>query len=272
MKAWAAKYKTAYVVRLKVLSEYKVPLLSYLIRPIFKILLLATIWWQVFEYTNKDTIAGMNVYLFITYLTVAGFIKIAIHPWTITEQVLDFIKTGDLSLILTKPVDYLKFQFALILPEISVHGIYGMVVFLSGSLIASSLFEQFYFPDIIPLILFLISFTLAILISYLFYFIVGCSAFWVGETWSIMGGITTIQAFFSGEIIPLSISPTLMQISNFMPFKFMVFAPIFIFLGKFTLKESLYNIGGQIIWVVILYIIARIVLNKGILKFEAQGG
>lgn len=267
------KYWSAFLVRLKGISEYKLKLLSMIFKPIIRIIIISAVWWQIFQLTGKETIAGMDIFMFITYLSLTGFIKMAVYPWDIADEIVELIKTGNLLSIITKPINFLYYEFSSLMAEVSLGGFYGMLIFLGGSALGHYFNPVIYFPEnALTIILFLFSVTLAVIMCYFFYFIVACSAFWCGESWSILGGITVIQAFLSGEIIPLNISPVFLMISNFMPFKFMMFVPAFIYLGKYSLNETLWQLGGQIVWLMILFLLARFVLKKGIQKFEAQGG
>lgn len=267
------KYWSQYVLRLKTFHEYKLHLYSSLIKPIVQIIVLAFIWWEIFSITHKVTIAGMDVISFIIYLSLATFIGSSIHPWSLSGEIVELIKSGDILSIITKPVDYLKLQFARSFAEISFRGLYGIFLLVASLFVLHWFNPSIFFPqNFSTLFLSMISLFFGLIIAYLFYFIIACMTFWIGEVWSILLGIFWVQQFLSGAIIPLSISNTFLFISNFMPFKFMNFVPTFIFVEKYTFSQSVNNIIGQIIWVIIMYLIARIVLYYGMKKFEAQGG
>lgn len=83
-----------------------------------------------------------------------------------------------------------------------------------------------------------------------------------------------IAEFFSGLIIPLAFMPdTVIKIIKFTPFYYMQNLPFNIYIG-YTKDENeiFFAIIIQIIWIVVLTIIGKYILNKKIKKIEIQGG
>jgi len=265
------KYLESYILNLKVIWEYKTEFFARLIKPIIQIIVLLPVWMGIFKITGRTEIGGFSQELFISYIVLATTIRSAVHGWMITDSITKTIKTGELTGIITKPVDYLKLHFSSTFAELSMNALYGLGLFTIFSLIANNM-NGFYFPTLTNLGLFTISTLLSLAIAYATYFMIGCTTFWYGESWSFTGIAFSIQSFLSGEIIPLSISTTLLTISDFMPFKSMLFTPVSIYLGKYSLMVTIQQMGIQIIWLAITYTAARYVLKKGLKKFESQGG
>lgn len=83
-----------------------------------------------------------------------------------------------------------------------------------------------------------------------------------------------IAEFFSGLIIPLAFMPDkIVQILKFTPFYYMQNLPFNIYIGYVTdKKEILVSMIVQIMWIVLLTIIGKTLLNRKIKKIEVQGG
>lgn len=83
-----------------------------------------------------------------------------------------------------------------------------------------------------------------------------------------------VAEFFSGLVIPLAFMPDkLIQILKFTPFYYMQNLPFNIYIGYVTdKKEILFSMIVQIMWIIVLTIIGKTLLNKKIKKIEIQGG
>ena len=82
-----------------------------------------------------------------------------------------------------------------------------------------------------------------------------------------------IISIFSGIIAPITLFPMWFQnLANILPFKELIYTPINIWLGQITINDIYFVIIKQVIWVVILYILARIFFNHAIKKITINGG
>ena len=83
-----------------------------------------------------------------------------------------------------------------------------------------------------------------------------------------------IADFLSGLVIPLAFMPDkLVSFLKFTPFYYMQNLPFNIYIGYITdEKEILVSIIFQIIWIILLTVIGKELLEKKIKKIEIQGG
>ena len=101
--------------------------------------------------------------------------------------------------------------------------------------------------------------------------IVGTMAFWVTEVWPFAEMNYMLLQLLGGMLAPIALLPPLFQrISLFLPFRYTFYEPIALVLGKTT--EPLPVIGRQFVFVIILYMIYKILWRTGIKKYEAIGG
>ncbi len=76
--------------------------------------------------------------------------------------------------------------------------------------------------------------------------------------------------FFAGALLPLDLFPkTFQSIANLLPFRFLVFFPIQIFLEKET--HPFEGFLTVIVWIIVLYFILQFGLRRGITRYEAVG-
>lgn len=100
--------------------------------------------------------------------------------------------------------------------------------------------------------------------------LIGISAFWVTEMWPIAHISDIFQSLFGGKYIPLPLMPvSLLWLTNILPFKYLFYVPVSILLSKNT--QPILDIGIQLFYVVLLFIIYKFVWRLGIKKYEGVG-
>ena len=179
------------------------------------------------------------------------------------------IRLGKISPHLLKPVPFIYHQIANNLGEKIIKTIYLLpfAVFLAQSFnFKIPLTDHFHVA----------SFLLAIIISTLLLFIVdvciGFGAFWLDDTTAIFEFFGICMFFFSGKFIPLAIMPKLaQQISEVLPFRYMLSFPIEIFLGKLSEKETLKGLTIQVLWLIVALSIYKLSWSNGLKRYSASG-
>lgn len=123
------------------------------------------------------------------------------------------------------------------------------------------------------LLLFLLSVVLSIGIMFYLEMIVGMGSFYTLTQHALAYTKTALMDLLSGGVVPLFLFPDVMEkILNFLPFAGMVSIPVNIFLGKYTLKTSLFYIGIQCFWILFMYLAAHGCFLRVIKKVIVQGG
>jgi len=271
MNLRVAKYWQVFVTQVKTLKEYNIEFVLKLARQPLKIMLLIIFWKAVFELTGKETIAGLAQGEFIMYIVIASTIAFSFHPWTVYGIVDDHVKRGKLSLVITRPVRHIPYVFSKSVLDTIVDLLLPIPVVLA--IMWTGLFGITYIvPSSLFLGLSIVSFLLASYLAFMLYYTISVTMFWTGDLWSIWGTLEGLQALLSGQVIPLTIAPILQTIANVFPFPAMIFTPSYMFIGKFSLQEALMGIGVQVLWIVGLTIVSSYLWNRGLKKFDAQGG
>ena len=83
----------------------------------------------------------------------------------------------------------------------------------------------------------------------------------------------SVISIFSGLIAPLTLFPQWFQkIADILPFKEFVYTPVNIYLGRIELNEIGIIIAKLIVWIVILYLVAKIFFEHAVKKITINGG
>ena len=118
----------------------------------------------------------------------------------------------------------------------------------------------------------LLSFTMIFLINYC----LGISAFWLTKTSGIRRMFRLMADICAGVFIPLTFFPHFAQkILFFLPFQYMTYVPIRVFIGSYSLAGVPFSIpqivGIQAFAVICMYLITKLLWQLGIRKFTGEG-
>ena len=114
---------------------------------------------------------------------------------------------------------------------------------------------------------------LGITLQYLFSYVIGLLSFWVKTssfvTW-FMGAFTSL---FGGSIIPLWFYPDFLRgIARHLPFRYISFEPVAIYLGQTDTNQFLPTICMQLVWIILIYILGRVLWSRAEKLVIVQGG
>jgi len=269
MKILEAKYLALIKISFKRVNEFKFDfVMRYVEIPIY-LVIVYFLWRLIFQFSGKTELGGMEFDVFFVYMVLARFIFVS-FPFTETsEEIEEIIKSGQLTAIITRPVTFEKYIFFKLNFNTLVDGLLGIALFL----LVSFALGWYVLDDPIYWILFTLSFILAIGLNYFFYFTLGLLAFWADEIFGITQAIRSIRMFFSGELIPLTMFPgALLTVASLLPFKYMLFNPVFLYLKKYPIPEAIRQLGFQLAWMAFFMILSRIVYKKGLEWYNSYGG
>lgn len=176
------------------------------------------------------------------------------------------IREGDLVRYLTRPISYYWMKFFGEIPWRIVQGFFGVVVFS----VFYTIFNKFIsIPNSIEgalSTLFVI--ILAVFISFTLKMIVGLSAFWFTDFWGLQQVVEVIIVVLAGFVMPIMLLPDWIRtLSLYSPFPYMIYFPVRAFQSSLTSAEIIHTITVQLIWVVLLYIVYKLMWVKGVKKF-----
>jgi ABC-2 type transport system permease protein len=104
-------------------------------------------------------------------------------------------------------------------------------------------------------------------------FLYNIIAFWVVEARAAGGFAQVIALFFGGSYVPVVFFPVwLRAINAFLPFSPMFNVPAQVFAGALTGGTLMLALLSQVIWVVILIVLARAVTARALTRVVIQGG
>ncbi len=222
-------------------------------------------------YQSRADVGGFNVVDAITYvfLTQALLAPVDIFSGGMNE-IGDRIQTGDIVTDFYRPVNFQLYWLASDLGRSTFQLLFrGVPPFVVGILAFNLTLPS----KFLTWIAFLLSATLAVVISFGVRFAVSLSGFWLLDTRGALYVLGAVMMFFSGFLIPLTFFPPWLEtLSRVLPFAAIVQVPIEIFLGKRTGGELGVTLIGQLLWVIVLLGVSRAILAKVTRRVVVQGG
>ena len=204
----------------------------------------------------------------VTY-TVYAFLIGQVTRNNTAQALATKVKDGSISIDLIRPFPLKWYLFYQQLSENMFNFLFvGVPVAL-----VSAVFWSMQMPGVMQLAFGLVCLVLAVFLTFMFQYVVGLLVFYfrdVTYTRMITGGIVEL---FSGSMIPLWFYPEVLRnICMFMPFRFMVFEPISVFLGSYGSADCVSVLLIQLFWVVALALLGEFIWKRIQKNITIQGG
>lgn len=245
---------------------YRFDLILYIINFIIQITVYVFIWLAI--YNNGNQVLGMSFEQITTYYILVVSLD-PIISWGINETMGSAIRDGEILRELLNPISYFNYYFGIRIGEVIESSLVGILTFGVCALLFKALLPQ----GILNFIFFIIVICLAVVVVYFFELILGMTAFYTTSIWGIEILKRAILSIFSGMIAPIALFPEFLQkIANILPFKDCIYTPISIYFGELSCLEIGQVIAKQLLWIAVLYIIAKILFNKAVKNITVNGG
>jgi len=239
---------------------------GFIITPL-SILIYYFLWKAVFAFSGQNIIKGFSfsemVGYYVVSMIVGLFIWIDIDKW-----MADDIRKGQLVVDLLKPLGYV---WQCLFFEIGLN-IFGILIQLAPVFLIGFLFFGLKIAGFWTFAVFFASLFFGFLIAYFLSFLVGITAFWFKEISGLRRVRRALNLFLSGGLIPLTFFPAGFQkVSHFLPFEYMRFVPINIYLGKYSVVGIFLQLFFQFVWVLILLLLVGFCWRSAVKKFSGEG-
>ena len=247
-------------------SIYKSNFYLFTLNGIVDVIVYIFVWKAIYNQTGNA--GDFSISQMVTYYILAiSFSSIA--TCGINEMMAHSIRNGQINKELLYPISYFKYYFGINLGEIAFSTVIGIAIF-----IICSIFWKLTLPvNIIDFILCLLVILLGIPITFFIQMIVGTIGFYTNSIWGMQILRKAIIQIFSGIIAPINLFPLWFQeLSNFLPFKELIYTPINIWLGQVSYNQIMFVIIKQILWGIILYVIAKLFFNHAVKNLTINGG
>lgn len=246
--------------------QYKSMLFIFTLNRIIEVVVYIFVWYAIYNQTGQ--IEGFAINEIATYyILVVTLVPMSL--WGVNEDIAYSIRKGYITRELLNPISYFTYYFGKELGEMG----FGLLTAICTFIVCNIFWTVLMPVNIWAFIGFICILLLNIPISYFLQMIVGTCGFYTDATWGMQILRKSIISIFSGLIAPLTMFPVAFQkIANILPFKEFFYTPINIYLGKIQGIEIIWIIVKQLIWVLVMYLLAKVFFNKAVKKVTINGG
>ena len=193
----------------------------------------------------------------LTLTNVAGMIENAMIDGTISMELL-------------RPVSYKGYMLSQTLGKNIYRSLTASVPILILSLFFLS---KAVLPDVVHIPMFILSALLGIAIQFEVLYLAGLLAFWLQRCWFISFYLKGLRSIFGGTAVPIWFYPEFLKtLSYWLPFRYMTFEPINIFLGKTSVEQAWMPLLAAALWLTGLSMADRLVWQAATKKLIVNGG
>lgn len=177
---------------------------------------------------------------------------------------------GTISMELLRPISYKGYMLSQTLGK----NIYGTLTATVPVLVLSMFFLSGQaLPDLAHVLLFILSAALGIALKFEVVYLAGLMAFWLQRCWFIRFYLTGLSSIFGGTMVPIWFYPEFLKaLSYWLPFRYITFEPINIFLMKTPAEQAWVPVSAALLWLIGLSIADKLVWRAATKKLTVNGG
>lgn len=232
------------------------------------VLFFSSFYMWKYIYLGRESIAtyswnNMKMYLFVS------FISNSFLSWYAESGLSKKILDGTIEMDLVKPF---SFQFARLSESI------GSTIVESITVIVLAIPIKFIFDIPMPTqistwLMLVLSLIFSILCKFSIIYIFSMFCFYTTSHVGVSWARQAITNLLSGAIIPLTfLPPTIRSVLNTLPFKYIVDIPANIFLQTYSLIDTMIILGVGFMWVIVLFVLGKLLYSLFIRKVTINGG
>jgi ABC-2 type transport system permease protein len=218
---------------------------------------------------GAGSVGGLDATAAVTFTFVIEGLSVVANPFG-EFGLAERIRTGDIVVDLSRPVDVQRYWFAQELGRAGFQVLWRAVPpFVAGALA----FDIAFPPDAGSWVGFVLSATLACVVAFAVNFCVQLIGFWTLDARGAEQLCVAVTMFFSGFIVPVTLFPSwLGAIARVLPFVAILQLPGEVFLGQHQGIDLLEVLALQGVWAVALLGLGRLVLARATHRVVVHGG
>lgn len=246
---------------------YRLSFFLWRMRTVLQFLTVYFLWTALIP--SGQNLFGYTHIHILTYVVGASFMSAIIFS-TRTQEIGENINSGNLSSMLLRPMSYFGYWFSRDIGD----KLMNIVCSVGELCVLFVLLRPPLFLQTNPSFLFYtaLSVLLAIILYFLIGILLGMIGFWSPEVWAPRFIFFILIQFFSGSLFPLDVLPKpLFDFFQFLPFSYLLFFPLKIYLGQVSFPEIVDAVTIEIVWVGVLWYICYFVWKKGLRVYTAYG-
>ena len=206
---------------------------------------------------------------FVAYFLACLIVRQLTGNW-VAWQMSEEVRSGSMAMRLLRPVHpFFAYaaSHAAAIPFRSIIAVPVALLLLASSGVHALTSDPLQLALVVP------SIALAWLITFAIMFAIGALAFFLTQTMAIANLYFGLFSLFSGYLMPLDLLPPwIAKVAAWLPFRFMLSAPVELLTGRHSHAELPLLLGAQAAWAAITLAGALALWRAGVRRFESVGG
>ncbi|MCC2683566.1 MAG: antibiotic transport system permease [Paenibacillaceae bacterium] len=248
-------------------ANYRFAYLLSLLGNVVRVVAFAALWQVALAW--RPEIGDYSPEALLTYVLVA-FMLDGLISFRTESVIASSVRNGDVTTDLIRPLDHQLLHFSNAIGTAFIEGIWLIAI--------TGILGYFWLDMIFPhnwttLFLFVISVLLAIVIKYDLAYLTGVAAFWLTDVRGLIVTRSTLVGILGGAYFPLELLPhSVRSVLDILPFVGTIAIPARIFAGNISGSELWISLVQQLVWAIVLWVLARIVWKRAVRRVTVNGG
>jgi ABC-2 type transport system permease protein len=262
LRLYAQQFRTSVAT----MFAYRASLIIWMIGQVLEPLVYLIVWTIVAN-ARGGSVGEFSTRQFAAYYLLLMVVNQVTYTWVMYEFEYR-IREGLLSFALLKPVHPIHSDIAdnVSSKVITTPFVVGVAIGLAF------LFRPLLSPPLWAIAMFVPALILAFLVRFLLEWTLAQTAFWTTRVSAANQSYFVVMLFLSGQFAPLSLLPAPVRVlANVLPFRWMVSFPIDLVSGRLSPGEAWIGLGAQAGWLVVAYVLFRLVWRAGVRVYGAVG-
>ena len=246
---------------------YRLNFVLSLFALMFQLFAMLAIWSVVLG--SGRVVGGFDWAQMKAYLLV-GFVSGVLVSQSADWHMVGRIQSGMVALDLTKPVNYQTARFADVVGAAWPEAVTGAVVCAGVLLFTGPAAAP---PTATAAMLFAVSLLAILPLKFLIVYVTSLAAFHTQNYLGLHWARLAVVSILSGALVPLSFFPGWLQsVAAVLPFASLASTPGLIYLGQVDGAAAVRLIAIQFVWVVVLWVGARLIWQRAVTQVTIHGG
>jgi len=238
------------------------------------------LWSAIFAVGTSSERKELNTY---TYANMVAYYLLAMVGRAFSSMpglasgIAREVRDGTVKKYLTQPIDMLGYLFWYRVAHKLVYYVIALGPFALVFWLCRDYFAGL--PDGFTITAFVISLVLSFFVGFLLEAWIGLISFWYLEVSSLLFIYMMVNYFLSGHMVPLDWivkarwwGLPVGEWSLYLPFQYLAYFPAAIMLGKYNHSVLKNELAIEAAWVVVLFVMCRATLARGVRRYGAFGG
>ncbi len=234
---------------------------------VLQLIVQVSLW--TFLSRSQSNISGISYNDLIIYVVLNTVIGTFTNS-NVCNDLGDKVYDGSIVIDIIRPLEIKSFMLAQYFGIIVYKLIFNVIPIVIMAILALKVNFPF---DLLRICVFIIGIINASLLFFYINYILGLTSFWLQKIWFMRFYIYGCMALLGGSMIPIWFYPAWLDtVSKFLPFRYIIFEPIQVYIKSTGWQEWAFFLFMQFLWLFVLYLIERMIWSNSERRIFIQGG